>query len=118
MAKSIVKQIGTLVPTFKDDKIIILFGPQAPQELIDISVIHEFTELSEEPLKVGGIIKFDHQEYEITHVGNVANDNLKELGHVSIYFQEPFDGVLPGAVLVKPSEVPEINEGTVIEFIS
>ena len=116
VSKTIVKEIGMLVPTFKDDRIVILFGPHAPQELRDVAVIQEFEFLTEEPLKVGGTIQFGEEEYVITAMGNHANKNFKELGHVSLYFHEPSENVLPGAVFLSPNTFPEINEGTVILF--
>jgi glucitol/sorbitol PTS system EIIA component len=116
LTKSIVKEIGLLVPTFKEDKILILFGPQAPKELREMAVIHEFKDLGEEPLKEGGTIQFGDESFTITALGNLANKNFKELGHISIYFQEPMDNVLPGAVFAAPHTFPTINEGTVIEL--
>lgn len=114
MTKSIVKEIGELVPTFKDDKIVILFGPQAPQGLREMAVIHEFEMVTDEPLTVGGTIQFDDEPFTITAVGSLANQNLKELGHISIYFQELMEDILPGAVFAAPNKFPEIKEGTVI----
>lgn len=116
MTKSVVKEIGALVPTFKEDKILILFGPEAPQELREMAVIHEFESLAEEPLKEGGTIQFDDESFTITELGSLANKNLKDLGHVSIYFQEPTDNVLPGSVFAAPHKFPAIKEGTVISI--
>lgn len=114
MTKSVVKEIGVLVPTFKDDKIMILFGPQAPKELREMAVIHEFEELGKDPLKEGGQIQFGNEVFKITALGDLANKNFEELGHISIYFQEPMEDVLPGAVFAAPHAFPTINEGTVI----
>ena len=116
MTKSVVKEIGVLVPTFKEDKIVILFGPQAPQELRELAVIHEFENLTEEPLVEGGTIQFGEELFTITAVGTLANNNFKELGHISIYFQEPMEEVLPGAIFAAPHNFPTINEGTVISI--
>ena len=58
VTQSVVKEIGILVPQFKEDKLIVLFGPAAPQELRDMSVIHEFEHLEEEPLKLGERFKW------------------------------------------------------------
>ncbi|RST67656.1 PTS sorbitol transporter subunit IIA [Bacillus pumilus] len=116
VTQSVVKEIGILVPQFKEDKLIVLFGPAAPQELRDMSVIHEFEHLEEEPLKLGGTIQVGDQTYTITALGNKANDNFKKLGHISIYFQEPFDDVLPGAVFASPHTFPDIKEGVRIEI--
>jgi PTS system glucitol/sorbitol-specific IIA component len=116
VTKSVVKEIGALVSTFKEDKIVILFGPQAPAELREMAVIHEFESLAEEPLKAGGAIQFGDESFTITALGSLANKNLKELGHISIYFQEPMEDVLPGSVFATPYKFPTIEEGTVISI--
>ena len=116
MTQTTVKEIGGLVPSFQDDRILILFGPSAPAELREISVIHEFVVLDEEPLKIGGTLSFDEESFSITAVGSLANQNFKELGHISIYFQEPEGEVLPGSIFASPLRFPTINEGTVISI--
>jgi glucitol/sorbitol PTS system EIIA component len=117
MYKSIVKEIGALALSFEEEKIVILFGPQAPQELKEVAVIHEFEEdSSEEPIKEGGILQIDDQQFTITAVGSAANNNLKELGHISIYFSDPAEQVLPGAVFASPYVLPKFKDGSVIEF--
>ncbi|WP_198138245.1 PTS glucitol/sorbitol transporter subunit IIA [Neobacillus jeddahensis] len=114
MTKSVVQEIGVLVPTFKEEKIVILFGPQAPKELRELAVIHEFETLTKEPLKEGGTIQFGEESFTITALGTLANHNFEELGHISIYFQEPMEEVLPGAVFAAPHHFPTIEEGTII----
>lgn len=117
MYKSIVKEIGALALAFEEEKIVILFGPQAPQELKEVAVIHESQEdSSEEPIKKGGILQIDDQQFTIRAVGSAANNNLKELGHISIYFSEPPEQVLPGAVFASPYVLPQFKNSSVIEF--
>ncbi|MGM0878794.1 MAG: PTS glucitol/sorbitol transporter subunit IIA [Bacillota bacterium] len=119
MYKSIVREVGELALSFEEDKIMILFGPQAPQELKEIVVIHEVEEdSSEEPIKEGGTIQIDDQQFTITAVGSAANKNLKELGHISVYFTEPLEEVLPGSVFASPHAFPQFKNGSVIEFKS
>jgi PTS system glucitol/sorbitol-specific IIA component len=115
--KSIVKEIGVLVPSFEADKVVILFGPQAPQELKEIAVIHESeVDSSEVPIKEGGSLQIDDQQFTITAVGSAANKNLKELGHISIYFSEPSEQVLPGAIFASPYVFPQFKNGSTIEL--
>ncbi|WP_129732081.1 PTS glucitol/sorbitol transporter subunit IIA [Ectobacillus funiculus] len=117
MYKSIVKEIGALALSFEEEKIVVLFGPQATQELKEIAVIHELEgNGSEEPIKEGGTLQIDDQQFTITAVGSAANNNLKELGHISIYFSEPAEQVLPGAVFASPHVLPKFKEGSIIEF--
>lgn len=119
MYKSIVKEIGELALSFEEEKIMILFGPQTPEGLRDVAVIHEVKEdQSENPIQEGHTLKVDDQEFSITAVGSAANNNLKELGHISIYFNEPNGEILPGAVFASPYELPRVKNGSVIEFKS
>lgn len=111
------KEIGPLALAFEDEKVVILFGLEAPDELKEISVIHDVkTKDSEEPIQKNGKLIIDDQEYSVQAVGTAANDNLKELGHISIYFSEPTDEVLPGAIFVSPSVYPKVSEGSKIKF--
>ena len=117
MYQSIVKEIGNLALAFEEEKVMILFGPEAPSELREISVIHEITtEPSETPVEVGGKFVVDDQEYTITAVGSAANANLMELGHISIYYTEPFEEVLPGSIFVEPHYFPKVKEASIIKF--
>lgn len=116
MSKSIIKEVGPLVPSFEAEKVVILFGPSAPAELREISVIHEQEEVADDFIQEGGKFIVGNKEYTVTAVGSAANANFKELGHISIYFQEPDGDILPGAVFVSPSEFPVFNEGEEIKF--
>ncbi len=44
MVKTKIVEIGSMVPAFEEERLIILFGPKATAELRDISVIHEVQE--------------------------------------------------------------------------
>ncbi|OCG01841.1 PTS glucitol/sorbitol transporter subunit IIA [Gilliamella sp. wkB112] len=116
MAKSIITEIGSIVPEFKEEKVIILFGPMATPDLRDICVIHEFSHKPNQTLKVGKQFKLGNHKYTIKQVGSEANKNFEELGHISIYFKENDGGLLPGAIEVEPSEFPDLNVGDNICF--
>ncbi|REJ13516.1 MAG: PTS sorbitol transporter subunit IIA [Caldibacillus debilis] len=117
MLKTVICEIGAFVPSFKEEKVLILFGPNAPKELKEISVIHKFKEVdSEQSLIKGGKMIWGNREYSITAVGSQANRNFYELGHISIYFRELDQEVLPGAIFVKPYIFPEIEIGKEICF--
>lgn len=116
MYKTIVTEIGELVPAFAEERLVVLFGPEATSELRAISVIHEAIEKQENALVVGRTLTIGTQRYEIIKVGAAANKNFDEHGHVSVYFQEGIDEVLPGAIIVGPGQFPEINVGDTIEI--
>lgn len=114
-----VTNIGEMVPAFKEDGLLILFGPTATNELKPICVVHEFeTEVPRDVLKVGATIEMADTTYTIKTVGSAANANFEELGHISIYFNADPEDILPGAILAGPNKFPEIKEGDVIKFMS
>ncbi|MBC1366233.1 PTS sorbitol transporter subunit IIA [Listeria innocua] len=116
MTKSKIMEIGPLVPAFEEEKIVILFGPTATNELREISVIHEFEAAPQSALSKGNTLQFGDQVYVIEKVGTEANKNLEELGHISIYFRSGQNEVLPGAIVVSPEVFPTMAIGDTIQF--
>jgi PTS system glucitol/sorbitol-specific IIA component len=116
MYKTTVLEIGELASSFAEERLVILFGPEATSELRAISVIHEGAGHQENLLAIGRKISFGNQEYEIIEVGAAANKNFAELGHVSVYFGTASSELLPGAIIVGPKELPVIEIGDTIEI--
>lgn len=116
LVRSKILNIGEMVPAFEEEMLLVLFGPTATNELKQICVIHEFAEIPDNLLKNGGKMKIGDIEYKITHVGDAANKNFEELGHISIYFRTGENEVLPGAIIVEPEVFPTFQEGEVINF--
>lgn len=116
MAKSIITEIGSIVPEFKEEKVIILFGPMATLDLREICVIHEFHKKPNQTLVEGKEFTLGKHKYTIKQVGSEANKNFEELGHISIYFKQSDDGILPGAIEVEPAVFPDLNIGDDICF--
>lgn len=115
MYKVKIIEIGSMVPMFKEENLVILFGSNAPKELRDMCLVHEVLEISDgDLLKVGGTISFGDQSYTITAVGSAANENLRNLGHIAIYFRDEPGEILPGAVVLSPAKVPDAEVGDVI----
>ncbi|EAE8347158.1 PTS sorbitol transporter subunit IIA [Listeria monocytogenes] len=116
MTISKIMEIGSLVPAFEEEKIVILFGPTATNELREISVIHEFQDAPNNALTKGNTLLIGEQVYTIEEVGTEANKNLEELGHISVYFRSEQNEVLPGAIIVSPEVFPTITVGDSIQF--
>ncbi|EOV1928094.1 PTS glucitol/sorbitol transporter subunit IIA [Listeria monocytogenes] len=116
MTISKIMEIGPLVPAFEEEKIVILFGPTATNELREISVIHEFQDVPNNALTKGNTLLIGEQAYRIEEVGSDANKNLEELGHISVYFRSGQNEVLPGAIVVSPEIFPTITVGDSIQF--
>lgn len=112
MVKTQILEIGALVPEFKEENLLVLFNETVPPELKDISVVHRFDQKPENALEPGGALVIGGREYKIQKVGEEANPNFESLGHLSIYFKDDSnEEILPGAVLVTPSDFPALSIG-------
>jgi|SRR5699024_5890702 len=117
MFKAKILEIGPLVPDFKEENLLVLFGKSAPPELREFSVIHDSEKQSKNVIKKEGILRIGNDKYTIRKVGDEANKNLYELGHLSIYFGENNgQEVLPGAILVTPNVFPDLEINDLITF--
>jgi len=114
--KSTVKEIGELVEAFEEEMLLILFGPAATEELKSICVLHETIEQQENVLQPGVKLQLGEATYTIKKVGSAANQNFNELGHISIYFRDGENEILPGAILVEPGAYPKLTVGDIIRI--
>lgn len=114
--KTTVLEVGELVPAFAEEMLLVLFGPEATNELKPICVMHEFEETPTNFLKVGTKFDMGGNTYTVTQLGSAANKNFDELGHISIYFKETEEELLPGAVIAEPAVFPNIESGDVLKF--
>lgn len=117
MIESEIQKIGEMA-YFEDYPIIVLFNESVPKELEDVCIVHRFkTSPQSEILKEGQIIRLGDFEYEIQEVGVLANENLRNLGHISLQFgNETNDKILPGTVLLNKKELPKLNQGDLLVF--
>lgn len=118
MYKTDIIGIGDLVHEFVPENLLILFGPEATDELKEISVIHHNNneERPDTCIKENGKLIIGNQEYNILQVGDEANQNFKMLGHIAITFSNSMQEILPGSILVAPKEFPKIEVTNQIIF--
>jgi len=107
--------IGPYVAEFIDHNMLVLFGDQAPEELAEFSIIHDGKELKG-TLMVGDVVFLGDAEFKILAVGDVANNNLKNLGHVILKFNGETEPEMPGDVCVEARPLPAIEPGLVIRI--
>ena len=108
-----VTAIGPLTGEFVEAGILVLFGASAPDELKDFAIIHDGVELAS-PLAAGDVISVDASQYRVLAVGDVANENLKNLGHLVMKFNGQTEPELPGDVCVESQPLPPVAVGTVL----
>ncbi|CAK9883924.1 MAG: PTS system glucitol/sorbitol-specific EIIA component [Candidatus Erwinia impunctatus] len=88
---------GKVVEKYLSDGKIILFSASAPNDIADYCVLHHASSLLQ-PLSVGQIIEINDINYPITAVGDVASENLKNLGHITLSFDGKEEADLAGTV--------------------
>lgn len=121
--RAIIQEVGPMVPEFLPHGILIFFGEQAPAELREVSLIHDGNQLIS-PIVVGDVLRFtppSHENaarawYRFTAVGDMANANLAELGHLVVHFDAATEPTLPGAASVEPSLLALPSVGTLLEL--
>jgi glucitol/sorbitol PTS system EIIA component len=120
--QGVIQSIGSMVPEFLPYGILIFFGETAPEELRDTALVHNGTQLVSE-LVAGDYLKFSppstteqSRSYRLTAVGESANGNLAELGHVVVHFDGATKAKLPGAISVEPALEALPTVGTTFEF--
>ena len=107
--------IGPYVAEFIDHNILVLFGDQAPEELAEFSIIHDGKEM-QGTLTVGDVIYLGDAGFAVLAVGEVANDNLKNLGHLIIKFNGETEPEMAGDVCVEAKPLPAIEPGLEIRI--
>lgn len=107
--------IGDQVHAFDSEGIFVTFGENAPDTLKDFCYSVEIKEVHG-TVRPGNKLVIDGEEFTVTQVGSVAQDNLKNLGHVTYSFTERQE-CLPGSICLEQGSIPGIKVGTVISII-
>jgi PTS system glucitol/sorbitol-specific IIA component len=125
--RGVVQEIGPMVEEFLPHGILIFFGTNAPDELREVSLVHDGTHLHAS-LAAGDLLHFipapsankhathPPMRFRLTAVGEMANANLAQLGHIVVHFDAAPKANLPGAISVEPSLEHLPLVGTIIEF--
>lgn len=111
-----VLEVGPLVTEFTEAGILVFFNNTAPEELREFTIIHDGTELKGE-LIPGDKILLDGEEFEVLAVGDVANDNFANLGHLVMKFNGMSEVEMPGDVCVESKPLPIIRVGSVFQVL-
>ena len=105
-SSNIVK-LGEQSELFLAEGIVVFFGDNAPEELQDVAVVHELKPVNGD-IVVGTTI--------VTSIGEVANENFKNLGHLVLKLDSAQEAALPGDVSCSYSKIPDIVVGDTINI--
>lgn len=112
-----VVKLGPLTQEFINGGILVFFGLNAPEELVEFSILIDHTTLHQN-IVPGDRLMVGAESFQILAVGEVANQNLANLGHLVVKFNGQNEPELPGDVSVPQTAVPPIEPGTVIKIIA
>jgi len=112
-----VVEIGPLVEEFVQAGILVFFQVGAPPELAEFSILHEPSD-SFTDVEPGDIVAIDGNRFRVTAVGEVANKNIRDLGHLIMKANGRSEPELPGDVCVEEKDLPPIEVGTIIQILA
>jgi glucitol/sorbitol PTS system EIIA component len=97
--ESTVVRAGEEVEQMVDGGVVILYADPIPDALESVSVVHSPAAAPVREIRVGDFFRLGDKEVELVAVGELANENLRTLGHIVVYLN-PDEGtaLLPGAV--------------------
>jgi glucitol/sorbitol PTS system EIIA component len=112
-----VKSIGSLADTFLEEKMLILFGTEAPQDLKDFCYNIDVVDADGE-IQKGQNLYINDIKFEITSVGNLVQRNLTTLGHITLRFDGSATPELPGTLYLENKDLPSIELGMELKIVS
>ena len=105
-----ITRIGASATDALSDQMLITFREGAPADLEEYCFIHCHGELKG-ALHPGLQFTLGQHRYPVTAVGSVAEDNLRELGHVTLRFDGLNEAEFPGTVHVAGPVPDDIATG-------
>lgn len=112
-----VTAIGDLVLSFmKIRSSLILFDKDVSPAYENMVISHTKGELKEDIVPGDRLIMAD-REYTVSDVGEIANQTLREHGHVTLIFGRNKKVEMPGQIALAESGVPRVMIGDSIMFL-
>lgn len=109
--------IGDFLEESYEEGFIILFDEKASDDYKEFCAIHQGSKLIEN-LKKGDLLKLGNTEYKITAVGEVVNENLAQLGHITLKFDGETEAEKPGMLHLERKEISKLKTGDSILIYS
>jgi PTS system glucitol/sorbitol-specific IIA component len=108
-----VTAVGEQVAEFVTQGILIWFAEGAPEELHFFTVLHRPT-VSSGGVRPGDLVRIDDKAFRVTAVGEVANENMVNLGHMDLKANGAGVAPLPGDICLEELPLPEPRPGTTL----
>jgi PTS system glucitol/sorbitol-specific IIA component len=108
-----VTAVGEQVAEFVSSGLLIWFAEGAPEELHFFSVLHRPT-VTTGGVRPGDLVRIDDKAFRVTAVGDVANENMVNLGHMDLKANGATEAPLPGDICLEELPLPEPRPGTTL----
>lgn len=108
-------EVGKNAYDMMENNMIILFNQNAPEDLKPFCVITDHNKY-EGKIEIGDRLTINDQKYSITAIGRVANENLYNLGHVTLCFDGAKKPKLPGHIHLTPGFTSDLIENETIKI--
>ncbi|HBR7336757.1 TPA: PTS glucitol/sorbitol transporter subunit IIA [Klebsiella pneumoniae] len=112
-----ITHIGACATMALEEQMLITFREGAPADIEEYCFIHNHGELAG-TLQPGAELQLGEQRYPVTAVGEVAEQNLRELGHIPLRFDGHREAEFPGTVHVAGPVPDAIAPGCVLKFVA
>lgn len=113
MYQTTIKSIGKDAKAFEAEKMMILFGDNAPSELADFCYVIDLVSVDED-ITAGDTLKLDDVSYQITSVGDAVRKNLNDLGHITLKFDGSTTAGQSGSLYLEEKEIVDVKPGSTI----
>ncbi len=108
-----VTAVGEQVAEFVTQGLLIWFAEGAPEELHFFSVLHQPT-VTSGGVRPGDVVRIDDRVLRVTAVGEVANENMVQLGHMDLKANGADEAPLPGDICLEKVPLPEVRPGSTL----
>ena len=112
-----ITRIGQSAADALSDQMLITFREGAPADIEEYCFIHNHGELAG-ALQPGAELQLGEQRYPVTAVGEVAEQNLRELGHITLRFDGQPQAEYPGTVHVAGPVPQAVTPGCTLKFVA
>ncbi len=116
--RATVTSIGDFAGEFINEGVLVFFAESAPDELKEVAVIHNRSEPQISDIAVGDTISLGGEKFPVLAVGSVANENIKNLGHIVIKFNGLNEAEMDGDITVPEVGIPVIKPGLELKITS
>jgi PTS system glucitol/sorbitol-specific IIA component len=112
-----VTAVGPLIPEFRAQGQLVLFGEKAPQELHEFVILHRPTVVRSAP-HPGDVVELAGEAFTVTAVGHVVADTLLRLGHATLKADGATVAPMPGDICLEAKPLPDLPPGSIVRILA